>query len=296
MGVITPRRSQSGFMQKPDAPLLTADDERLLAGRIEAGVLAEHLLASGERPVVATPEELAALVDAGRRAWQDFLLANLRLVRKLAGHEARRAGLPTDDLFQEGFVALAGALQRFDPDRGRFSTFATVRIGQRLAEVSAGRLGALALPDSRALRLRRARGLEGALAQDNGRNVEVGELAAALGQPVAWTRRLLGHRAPVAFDPAAESPALASQQPADPDRAIYARQVRRVLKRIDTDQARVVALRYGLATGEPLETADIARRLGVSTSTVRRLEVRGLAALRALADSLDPMADNPLAG
>ena len=282
-------------MKKPETPLLTADDERLLAGRIEAGVLAEHLLASGERPVVATPEELTAIVGAGRRAWQDFLLANLRLVWKLAGHEARRAGLPTDDLFQEGFIALAGALQRFDPDRGRFSTFATVRIGQRMAEVSAGRLGALALPDSRALRLRRARGLEGALAQDNGRNVEVGELAAALGQPVAWTRNLLGHRAPVAFDPATDEPALAAQEPADPDRAIYAGQVRRVLKRIDADQARVLALRYGLATGEPLETTDIARRLGVSPSTVRRLEVRGLVALRALADGLDPMADDPLA-
>ena len=283
-------------MNKHHTPLLTADDERLLAARIEAGVLAEHLLASGERPVVATPEELAAIIDSGRRAWQDFLLANLRLVWKLAGQEARRAGLPSDDLFQEGFVALAGALQRFDPARGRFSTFATVRIGQRLAEVSAGRLGALALPDSRALRLRRARGLEGALAQDNGRNVDVGELAAALGQPVAWTRRLLGHRAPVAFDPASDEPALAAQQPADPDRAIYAGQVRRVLKRSDADQARVVALRYGLVTGEPLETADISRRLGVSPSTVRRLEVRGLAALRALADRFDPMADDPLAG
>ena len=277
-------------------PLLSADDERLLSRRIDAGVLAEHLLASGERPVAATPAELAVLVEAGRCAWHDFLLANVRLVGKLAGHEARRTGLPTDDLFQEGFVAMAGALQRFDPDRGRFSTFATVRIRQRLMEVTASRLGALELPDSRALRLRRARWLETALAQENGRGIEASELAVALGRPVGWTRTLLGHRAPLTIDHTVEENIFVAQQPADPDRAIYARQFRRVLRGIDDDQARVVALRYGLGTGDPLDVTEIARRLGVSASTVRRLELRGLAALRDLADRFDPFADDPLAG
>jgi DNA-directed RNA polymerase sigma subunit (sigma70/sigma32) len=72
--------------------------------------------------------------------------------------------------------------------------------------------------------------------------------------------------------------------------------VRRVLRRIDPDQAEVVALRYGLATGEPVDVAGIAARLGLSTSTVRRLELRGLAALRALALPKDPLDDSPLAG
>jgi RNA polymerase sigma factor (sigma-70 family) len=284
-------------MKKPQsAPLLTPEQEHLLARRIEAGVLAAELLASGARPVAATGEELALIVAAGRQAWQDFLLANLRLVWKLVGREPGRAGLPIEDLFQEGFLALAGALQRFDPARGRFSTFATVRVRQRLAEVTAGRLGALALPDSRALRLRQARGVEAALVQEQGRSVEAGELAAALGRSVDWTRQLLGHRPPVTLDPAEERLALAITSGPDPDREIYARQVRRVLRRIDSSQAEVVALRYGLATGEPVDIAGIATRMGLSTSTVRRLEARGLAALRALAASTELLPDNPLAG
>ena len=106
-------------MKKPQsAPLLTPGQEQQLARAIEVGVLAAELLASGERPVAATSEELVILVAAGRKAWQDFLLANLRLVWKLVGRESGRAGVPIDDLFQEGFVALAGALQRFDPARG----------------------------------------------------------------------------------------------------------------------------------------------------------------------------------
>lgn len=283
-------------MKKPQsAPLLTAEQERQLARRIEAGVLAAQLLASGERPVAATSQELAVLVEAGRQAWDDFLLANLRLVWNLVRRESGRAGVPIDDLFQEGFVALAGALQRFDPARGRFSTFATVRVRQRLSEAAAGRLGALALPASRALRLRQARGVEGALAQEHGRSIDVAELAEALGRPVDWTRQLLGHRAPISLDPAGEGPAATDMVP-DPGQAIYARQVRRVLRHIDSDQAEVLALRYGLATGEPVDVAGVAARLGLSTSTVRRLESRGLAALRAVAGQVDPQADSPLAG
>lgn len=284
-------------MHKPEpTPLLTAADERSLARRIEAGVLAGHLLASGERPVAASVEELTFLVETGRQAWQHFLLANVRLVWKLAGREASRSGLPVEELFQEGFVALAGALQRFDPERGRFSTFATVRIRQRMSEAGAGRLGELALPVGRALRLRRARGLEVALVQERGRSLASGELAAELGRPVGWTQRLLDHRAPTSLDPDLEGVAIWEQQPADPDRAIYAEQLRRVLRRVDREQTRVLALRYGLATGEPLEVREIAVRLGLSVSSVRRLEKRGLASLRELAAGLDPYAADPLTG
>ncbi len=282
-------------MTKPQPiPLLSAAEERTLAMAIEAGVLAAHLLATGERPVPASIGELEAIAELGRQAWHRFLLANLRLVGKLAGREARRTGLPPDDLFQEGFVALAGALQRYDPDRGRFSTFATIRIRQRLAEVGAGRLGELALPPSRAMRLRRVRGLAAALGQELGHEVPTAELAAELGRPTDWTRRLVGYLAPVPVG--SEALALPDPEPKDPLAAIYARQFRRVLDQLESEQARVLRLRYGLVTGEPVDVGEIASRLGVSLSTVRRLERRGLASLRAMADRVDPFADGPLAG
>lgn len=277
-------------------PLLSAAEERTLARAIEAGLLARHLLQTGERPVPATDAELAEVAAAGHRARHHFLLANQRLVWKLAGREARRSGLPVEELFQEGFVALADALQRFDPDRGRFSTYATVRVRQQLAEVASARFGELALPPSRALRLRRARGLEAALTHERGGPVGAAELAAELGQPVVCTDRLLGYRAPVGLDPLADGAVLAETEPRDPDAAIWAAQVRRLFTRLDADQARVVALRYGFATGEPVERAAIADRLGVSPSTVRRLEVRALKVLRPLAEALHPGREEPLAG
>jgi RNA polymerase sigma factor (sigma-70 family) len=284
-------------MHKPSpTPLLTAAEERLLARRIEAGVIARHLLDTGARPVPATNEELQEIAAAGERAWQHFLLANLRLVWKLAGREARLSGLPTEELFQEGFVALAGALQRYDPDRGRFSTFATIRVRQHLAEAGAARFGELALPPSRALQLRRARGVAAALGQDRGGAVVAADLAAELGRPTACTSRLLGYRRPVGLDGAAEAAGIPEPVPRDFDAAIYARQFRRILGRLDPDQARVVALRYGFVTGEPVEVSQAAARLGLSPSTVRRLERRAMGVLRTLVAALDPGGEGSLVG
>ncbi len=284
-------------MHKPQpAPLLSAEEERDLARAIEAGVLARHLLSTGERPVPATTAELAEIAAAGARAWHRFLLANLRLVWQLAGRMAGRSGLPKDELFQEGFVALAGALQRFDPERGRFSTFATVRVRRHLAEVAAARFGELCLPPGRAVRLSRARGLEAALGQELGHSVAAAELAAGLGRSVDWTRRLVGYQPPLAVDPADESLVLADPAPVDPDAGIYAGQLRRLLHRLEAEQALVLSLRYGLATGEPVDLSEVAARLGLSPSTVRRLEKRALAALRPFAGAFDPAAPEPLAG
>jgi RNA polymerase sigma factor (sigma-70 family) len=261
-------------------PLLSAADERDLARAIEAGVVAEHLLETGARPVPASDEELRAVVAAGEHAWRRFLLANLRLVWKLAGREARLSGLAMDELCQEGVVALADTLRRFDVERARFSTFAMVRVRQHLGEVAAARFGDLALPRGQALRLRRARGLESALGQERGRGLTAAELGVELGPRPERILRLLEHQAPVSLDPVRDGPRLAEPAPHDPDADIYATQFRRLLDRIDADQALVLRLRYGLATGEPMDVPTIARRLGLSSSTVRRVERRGLAALR----------------
>lgn len=262
--------------------LLTADAERRLARAIEAGVLAAHLLATGERPVPATDAELAELVAEGQRSWQQFLLANLRLVWKLAGRQARRSGLALDDLFQEGFVALAGALQRFDPNRGRFSTYACTRVEQHLSVIVAARLGGLALPASRAVKLRRAQGLAGALAQEYGRAASVDELAAGLDQSPAWTRRLIEHRPPLPLDAATGRQLVDRCQP-DPEERVFAAQLRRLLTRLPTDQAELLRFRCGLV-GEPLSLVEAAQRLRISPSSAKRLERVALAALRSMID------------
>ncbi len=265
-----------------DLTLLTAAEETRLALTIEAGVLAGDALRRGLHPCDATTSELLRLEFQGREAWQRFLLANLRLVWMVARREARRTRLPAEDLFQEGFVALADSLQRYDCRRARFSTYALPRIRQHVAEVAAGRLGEVPLPRKRALMMRRALGLGAALSQDHGRTVGVHEIAAALGRSEAWTAELLSYDCPPARLDDADASVLAASLvfPSSSDDADACESVRTEVLRLPVDQREVIMLRFGFRTGQPQACAEVADRLRMSQSTVRRLERRALARLR----------------
>lgn len=261
--------------------LLTADDESRLARAIEAGLLAGEALSRGTWPAGATASDLITLEAEGRAAWQRFLLANVRLVWMVARYEARRTGLNVDELFQEGFVALSQALQRFDHTRGRFTTFALPRVRQHLAEASARRFGELPLPPSRAIQMRRALALAATLSQEQGRSVGIAELSTALGRSQEWTSRLVGYQPPVSlFDETGALRALAAEGTPEPGDGPDVETIRSAVVALPADQREVVMLRFGFTTGSPEPYPAVARHLKVSLSTVRRLERRALAALR----------------
>ncbi len=127
------------------APLLEPHEETELAVAIEAGVYAEHLLA--HPPHHHQLEQLEAVVAAGRQAWQQLYLSNLRLVMKVALAAAYRQQTPVDELFQEGCLALGEAMRRFDYRRGnRLSTFVHDWLTRHIARAATTRCG---LVDSR---------------------------------------------------------------------------------------------------------------------------------------------------
>lgn len=64
-----------------------------------------------------------------RRAHEKLVQANLRLVVKYA-HEFVGMGLPLMDMISEGNRGLIKAAKRYDPDRSKFSTYATYWIKQ----------------------------------------------------------------------------------------------------------------------------------------------------------------------
>ena len=87
-------------------PILTAQQERELARRVEAG---------------------------DKAAKQKFIEHNLRLVISIASRH-RNQGLPFDDLIQEGVIGLNRAVEKFDWRRGfKFSTYATWWIRQAIS-------------------------------------------------------------------------------------------------------------------------------------------------------------------
>ena len=93
-------------------PLLDAQTEVELSKTIEAGLMAEHLLATdrvgrkkGGAPGYANREELEWLAAEGQKAVDTFITANLRLVVSIA-RKYGRAQMPMLDLIQEGNTCL----------------------------------------------------------------------------------------------------------------------------------------------------------------------------------------------
>lgn len=260
--------------------LLDPARELVLARRIEAGLVAAHALAHPWR-TDASRAELRRIRREGRQAWHEFLAANLRLASLLARGAARRSGVELDDLMQEAAWAVGHALQRFDLRRGsKFSTYAFPIISRHLVRISSSQDGQLGLPPSRAVTLRRAQGLAQELAQELARTPRLAELSEALGRDPEWTARLMGHQVPGSLDEGA-------QLPADPRSAYERREegllherLRAEIDRLPGDQREVIRLRFGLVDGRRHAYRDIAARQELSSSSIRRIEQRGLDVLR----------------
>ena len=105
-------------------PLLNAEQEVELAKRIEAGLFAEEMLASGGTGGLAPDQriDMEWIAEDGRRAKNHLLEANLRLVVSLAKRYTGR-GMLFLDLIQEGNLGLIRAVEKFDYTKGyKFST------------------------------------------------------------------------------------------------------------------------------------------------------------------------------
>lgn len=262
-------------------PLLSPAEEAVLAHSIEAGVLAADALAGGHRPVGASRDELAILVEWGEQARQRFLRANLRLVAMVARQVSIRSGQPEGELFQEGCLGLIVAVHRFDHVRGlRFSTYALSWIRAYVGAAASSAFGALNLPTSRAEELRGLHGLEGELSQVLGRAPSTAELARALGRSEQWVVAAASYVAPQSLevvdldrlaDDSVEGAVLAAQRPG-----------RELLAQLGDLDRQVLEVRFGFRDGLPHTYAETARWLAVSVDRVRRAEQRALEQLRAV--------------
>ena len=114
------------FRQMGAHPLLTADEEKILASQVVNGKRASRKL--GRNRDQLGPEEIVDLevaVELGQQARRRMIESNSRLVISVAkryiGH-----GVPFLDLIQEGNVGLLQAVRKFDPYRGiKFSYYAS---------------------------------------------------------------------------------------------------------------------------------------------------------------------------
>lgn len=116
---------------------------------------------------------------SGRRARDQFVLSNLRLVTKIAKSYTRRlpnTGLTFEDLLQEGVLGLQRAAEKYDPQCGyAYSTYATWWVRQAISRAIEMKGGVIHISASASRKLRKyANGIMQGLSKEEA--IEAAEL------------------------------------------------------------------------------------------------------------------------
>jgi RNA polymerase primary sigma factor len=284
-------------------PLLDAAREVELSKAIEAGLMAEHLLAEGRigrrkggAPRGATREELEWLAADGRRALRQFINANLRLVVSIA-RKYGRSQMPLLDLVQEGNTGLIRAVEKFDYAKGfKFSTYATWWVRQAITRGIAQQGRVVRLPVHVVEELNQVGAARRTLERTLGREPEPTEIAEELGMDVdrvldlvSWGRDHVSLDTPVDEEgDTSLGDLVARETTPGPDVTFLDVESRdrltAMIDKLGDREADIIKARYGLLDGRQHKLADIGARHGISAERVRQLEREALSRLRRLVD------------
>lgn len=264
-------------------PLLTSEEEIVLAKTVEAGMRADAL-----------PEEKESAWEAKK----ELADRNLRLVVSIAKKYLGR-GLQFLDLIQEGNLGLLKAVDKFDYTKGyKFSTYATWWIRQAITRAIADQARTIRVPVHMVETINKLNRISRQLLQENGREATNEELAKAMGVSLAKIREVKK----IAQDPISlETPIgekedshlgdfIEDHEAIAPDDAagsiLLREQIEELLTGLTERERQVLELRFGLKDGKTRTLEEVGKYFDVTRERIRQIEGKALSKLKKTAKNL----------
>ena len=258
-------------------PLLSADEEIVLAKQIEAGAEED-----------ATYKE----IQLSKKAKKKLVDANLRLVVSIAKRYVGR-GMLFLDLIQEGNLGLIKAVDKFDYTKGyKFSTYATWWIRQAITRAIADQARTIRIPVHMVETINKLIRISRQLLQDKGREPTPEEIAEGMGITAERVREIQKiAQEPVSLEtPIGEEEDshlgdfIEDQDAVAPDDAasyiLLQEQIEDVFTCLTDREQQVLILRFGLKDGKPRTLEEVGQHFNVTRERIRQIEAKAIRKLK----------------
>ena len=246
-------------------PLLTAEEEKELAMKMEAGDM-----------------------EAKKRLAE----ANLRLVVSIAKRYVGR-GMLFLDLIQEGNLGLIKAVEKFDYRKGyKFSTYATWWIRQAITRAIADQARTIRIPVHMVETINKLIRVQRQLLQELGREPYPEEIAEKIGLPVERVREIQK----ISQEPVSLETPIGEEEyshlgdfiqddnvPVPAEAAAFTllkEQLVEVLGTLHEREQKVLCLRFGLEDGRARTLEELGKEFDVTRERIRQIEAKALRKLR----------------